>query len=451
MSRRYFGTDGIRGLANRSPMTSEIALKAGMAAGHIFSRNGIHRHRVVIGKDTRLSGYMIESALLSGFTSVGMDVFLLGPMPTPAVAMLTRSMRADLGVMISASHNPYEDNGIKFFDPDGYKLSDEMEAEIEALIDAPSTDLMATSDRIGRATRIESAQERYIEFAKRTLPKNLRLDGLRIVVDCANGAAYKVAPEALWELGGEVIRIGVEPNGRNINLKCGSTSPEALADKVREVRADIGIALDGDADRVVIVDEKARIVDGDQLMAVIAESWHRRGRLAGGGVVATVMSNLGLERYLKGIGLSLARTAVGDRYVVEHMRKHGYNVGGEQSGHIVLSDFTTTGDGLVSALQVLATVVSTGKPVSEVCSRFEPLPQILKNVRYSEGRPLDDARVQKAIEGAKVRLGSTGRIVIRPSGTEPVIRVMAEGDDERLVATIVGDICDAVAKAAQAA
>ncbi|MGE3915730.1 MAG: phosphoglucosamine mutase, partial [Hyphomicrobiaceae bacterium] len=349
------------------------------------------------------------------------------------------------------SHNPYEDNGIKFFDPDGYKLSDEMEAEIEALIDAPSTDLMATSDRIGRATRIESAQERYIEFAKRTLPKNLRLDGLRIVVDCANGAAYKVAPEALWELGGEVIRIGVEPNGRNINLKCGSTSPEALADKVREVRADIGIALDGDADRVVIVDEKARIVDGDQLMAVIAESWHRRGRLAGGGVVATVMSNLGLERYLKGIGLSLARTAVGDRYVVEHMRKHGYNVGGEQSGHIVLSDFTTTGDGLVSALQVLATVVSTGKPVSEVCSRFEPLPQILKNVRYSEGRPLDDARVQKAIEGAKVRLGSTGRIVIRPSGTEPVIRVMAEGDDERLVATIVGDICDAVAKAAQAA
>ncbi|MDX2155289.1 MAG: phosphoglucosamine mutase [Hyphomicrobiaceae bacterium] len=451
MSRRYFGTDGIRGLANRRPMTSEIALKAGMAAGHVFSRNGSHRHRVVIGKDTRLSGYMIESALLSGFTSVGMDVFLLGPMPTPAVAMLTRSMRADLGVMISASHNPYEDNGIKFFDPDGYKLSDETEAEIETLIDAPSDELMAASDRIGRATRIESAQERYIEFAKRTLPKNLRLDGLRIVVDCANGAAYKVAPEALWELGAEVIRIGVEPNGRNINLKCGSTSPEALADKVREVRADIGIALDGDADRVVIVDEKARIVDGDQIMAVIAESWHRRGRLAGGGLVATVMSNLGLERYLGGIGLSMARTAVGDRYVVEHMRKHGYNVGGEQSGHIVLSDFTTTGDGLVSALQVLAVAVSTGKPVSEVCKRFDPLPQILKNVRYSAGRPLDDDHVRSTIEGAKARLGATGRIVIRPSGTEPVIRVMAEGDDERLVATIVGDICEAVAKVARAA
>jgi phosphoglucosamine mutase len=451
MSRRYFGTDGIRGLANRAPMTSEIALKAGMAAGHIFSKNGSHRHRVVIGKDTRLSGYMIESALLSGFTSVGMDVFLLGPMPTPAVAMLTRSMRADLGVMISASHNPYEDNGIKFFDPDGYKLSDETEAEIEALIDASSIELMVSPDKIGRATRIESAQERYIEFAKRTLAKNLRLDGLRIVVDCANGAAYKVAPEALWELGAEVVRIGVEPNGRNINLKCGSTAPEALADKVREVRADIGIALDGDADRVVIVDEKARIVDGDQLMAVIAESWHRRGRLAGGGVVATVMSNLGFERYLSGVGLSLTRTAVGDRYVVEHMRKHGYNVGGEQSGHIVLSDFTTTGDGLVSALQVLSVVVSTGKPVSEVCNRFQPLPQILKNVRYTEGRPLDDHQVQKVIEGAKERLGKAGRVVIRPSGTEPVIRVMAEGDDERLVAAIVGDICDAVAKAAQAA
>ena len=453
MSRHYFGTDGIRGLANKAPMTSEIALKAGMAAGHIFSRNALthHRPRVVIGKDTRLSGYMIESALLSGFTSVGMDVFLLGPMPTPAVAMLTRSMRADLGVMISASHNPYEDNGIKFFDPDGYKLSDETEAEIEALIDAPSTELMATSEKIGRATRIESAQERYIEYAKRTLSKNLRLDGLRIVVDCANGAAYKVAPEALWELGAEVVRIGVEPNGRNINLKCGSTAPEALADKVREVRADIGIALDGDADRVVIVDEKGRIVDGDQLMAVIAESWHRQGRLSGGGVVATVMSNLGFERYLQGIGLSLARTAVGDRYVVEHMRKHGSNVGGEQSGHIVLSDFTTTGDGLVSALQVLSAVVSTGKSVSEVCNRFEPLPQILKNVRYSEGKPLEDARVVKTIEGATERLGSTGRIVIRPSGTEPVIRVMAEGDDERLVATIVGDICEAVARAAHAA
>ena len=451
MTRRYFGTDGIRGLANKHPMTSEVALKVGMAAGHAFSRNGSHRHRVVIGKDTRLSGYMIETALMSGFTSVGMDVFQLGPMPTPAVAMLTRSLRADLGVMISASHNPYEDNGIKFFDPDGYKLSDETEREIECLIDKPSQALLASADRIGRATRVESAQERYIEFAKRTLPRNLRLDGLRIVIDCANGAAYKVAPEALWELGAEVIKIGVEPNGRNINLKCGSTAPEALCDKVREVRADIGIALDGDADRVVIVDEKGCIVDGDQLIAVIGESWHRRGKLAGGGVVATVMSNLGLERYLQGIGLSMARTAVGDRYVVEHMRKHGYNVGGEQSGHMVLSDFTTTGDGLVTALQVLATVVSTSKPVSEVCKRFEPLPQILENVRYSEGKPLEDARVLKAIEGGKERLGKRGRIVIRPSGTEPVIRVMAEGDDEGLVHIVVGDIVAAVRRAAEAA
>ena len=451
MSRRYFGTDGIRGTANQDPITAEVALKVGMAAGHFFSKNGSHRHRAVIGKDTRLSGYMIETALMSGFTSVGVDVFQLGPMPTPAVAMLTRSLRADIGVMISASHNPYEDNGIKFFDPDGYKLSDDAEKEIERLIDVPSAELLAAPDKIGRATRVESAQERYIEFAKRTLPRNLRLDGLRIVIDCANGAAYKVAPEALWELGAEVIKIGVEPNGRNINLKCGSTAPEALADKVREVRADIGIALDGDADRVVIVDERARLVDGDQLMAVIAESWHRRGKLAGGGVVATVMSNLGLERYMQGLGLSLARTAVGDRYVVEHMRKHGYNVGGEQSGHMVLSDFTTTGDGLVTALQVLATVVSTGKPVSEVCNRFEPLPQLLKNVRYSEGKPLEDVRVRRAIEGAKERLGKAGRVVIRPSGTEPVIRVMAEGDDEQLVHAVVGDIVDAVKRAADAA
>ena len=449
MSRRYFGTDGIRGLANSHPMTSEVALKVGMAAGKLF-QNGPHRHRVVIGKDTRLSGYMLEAALMSGFTSVGMDVFLLGPMPTPAVAMLTRSLRADLGVMLSASHNPSHDNGIKLFDPDGYKLSDDIEKQIEELIDGDTSKLLAPSENIGRATRVESAQERYIEFAKRTLPKNLRLDGLRIVIDCAHGAGYKVAPEALWELGAEVIKVGVEPNGRNINLKCGSTAPEALIEKVREVRADIGIALDGDADRVVIVDEKGHIVDGDQLMAVIAESWHRRGKLAAGGIVATVMSNLGLERYLKGIGLSLARTPVGDRYVTEHMRKHGFNVGGEQSGHIVLSDFTTTGDGLVSALQVLAVVVSTGKPVSEVCSRFQPLPQLLKNVRYAGGKPLDDSRVQKAIEGGKAKLGETGRLVIRPSGTEPVIRVMAEGDDEKLVNSVVGDICEAVRQAAAA-
>ena len=326
-------------------------------------------------------------------------------MPTPAVAMLTRSLRADLGVMLSASHNPSHDNGIKLFDPDGYKLSDDMEKQIEDLIETDSRKMLVPADRIGRATRVESAQERYIEFAKRTLPKNLRLDGLRIVIDCANGASYKVAPEALWELGAEVIKIGVEPNGHNINLKCGSTAPEALVEKVKEVRADIGIALDGDADRVVIVNEKGQIVDGDQIMAVIAESWHRRGKLAAGGIVATVMSNLGLERYLKGIGLSLARTPVGDRYVTEHMRKHGFNVGGEQSGHIVLSDFTTTGDGLVSALQVLACVVSTGKPVSEVCQRFTPLPQLLKNVRYDKGKPLEDARVVKAIEDAKQQAG----------------------------------------------
>jgi phosphoglucosamine mutase len=447
MSRCYFGTDGIRGLANRHPMTSEVALKVGMAAGKIFQK-GPHRHRVVIGKDTRLSGYMLEAALMSGFTAVGMEVFLLGPMPAPAVAMLTTSLRADLGVMISASHNPYGDNGIKLFDPNGYKLSDDTERRIEELIDRDSTELLAGADAIGRATRVESAQERYIEFAKRTLPKKLRLDGLRIVIDCANGAGYKVAPQALWELGAEVIKIGVDPNGRNINDKCGSTAPDALIEKVHEVRADIGIALDGDADRVVIINERGEIVDGDQLMAVIAETWHQRGKLAAGGVVATVMSNLGLERYLKGLGLTLTRTPVGDRYVVEHMRKHGYNVGGEQSGHIVLSDFVTTGDGLVTALQILAVVVSTGNSVSEVTKRFEPLPQILQNVRYANGKPLEDARVVRAIDSGKAKLGDAGRLVIRPSGTEPVIRVMAEGDDERLVSVVVGDIVEAVRVAA---
>jgi phosphoglucosamine mutase len=447
MARRLFGTDGIRGEANKFPMTAEVAMKVGMAAGKIFT-TGAHRHRVVIGKDTRLSGYMIESALKSGFLSVGMDVFELGPMPTPAVAMLTRSLRADLGVMISASHNPFDDNGIKLFDPDGYKMSDETEKQIEELVERPTSDLLVASDRIGRATRVESAQERYIEFAKRTLPRNLRLDGLRVVIDCANGAGYKVAPLALWELGAEVIKIGVEPNGLNINLGCGSTAPEALCAKVREVRADIGIALDGDADRVIIVDEKGQIVDGDQLMAVIAESWQRRGRLTAGGIVATVMSNLGLERYLKARGLSLARTPVGDRHVVEYMRKHGYNVGGEQSGHIVLSDFATTGDGIISALQVLAVVVASGKPVSEVCACFDPVPQILQNVRYAGGQPLEKEAVKKVIDLARQRLGNSGRLVIRPSGTEPVIRVMAEGDDEQLVNAVVGDICDAVRKAA---
>ncbi len=447
MARQLFGTDGIRGLANSSPMTSEIALKVGMAAGKLFT-NGDHRHRVVIGKDTRLSGYMIESALVSGFTSVGMDVFQLGPMPTPAVAMLTRSLRADLGVMISASHNPYFDNGIKLFGPDGYKLSDDTELEIEALMAQGSEDLLAEPESIGRAKRIDSAQERYIEFAKRTLPRKVRFDGLRVVIDCANGSSYKVAPAALWELGAEVIPIGVDPNGFNINKDCGSTAPSALCKKVREVRADIGIALDGDADRVLIADEKGRLIDGDQLMAAIAESWQNRGRLAGGGVVATVMSNLGLERYLEGLGLSLVRTPVGDRYVVDHMRKHGYNIGGEQSGHIVLSDYATTGDGLVSALQILGIVTSKGKPVSEVCSQFEALPQVLKNVRFKKGQPLDDKKVIQVIDESKGRLGQAGRLVIRPSGTEPVIRVMAEGDDERLVGKVVNDIVDALKSSA---
>src|SRR3954454_1378930 len=376
--RKYFGADGIRGLANGT-ITPELALKVGQAAGVMF-QNGDHRHRVLIGKDTRLSGYMIETALVAGFTSVGMDVLLTGPMPTPAVAMLTRSMRADLGVMISASHNPYDDNGIKLFGPDGYKLSDEIEKQIEQLIDSDLGRRLAGAQKIGRAKRIDGVQDRYIEFAKRTLPRAMELDGMRVVVDCANGAAYRVAPAALWELGAEVFSVGVEPDGFNINKDCGSTAPEALAAKVREMRADIGIALDGDADRVVIVDEKGRVVDGDQLMAVVASSWKDDGRLAQPGIVATIMSNLGLERYLGGIGLSLERTAVGDRYVLERMRAQGYNVGGEQSGHIILSDFATTGDGLVAALQVLAVLKKADRPVSEVCHRFEPLPQILKNI-----------------------------------------------------------------------
>ncbi len=445
MARNLFGTDGIRGTANAHPMTSELALKVGMAAGTMFT-NGEHRHRVVIGKDTRLSGYMIESALVSGFTAVGMDVFQLGPMPTPAVAMLTRSLRADLGVMISASHNPYEDNGIKLFGPDGYKLSDEREMEIEALVEKGPP--LAAPQDIGRAKRIDSAQERYIEFAKRTLPRNIRFDGLRVVVDCANGSAYQVAPAALWELGAEVISIGVEPNGLNINKDCGSTSLGEIRRKVREMRADIGIALDGDADRVMIIDEKGRVIDGDQLIAVMAKSWQDRGRLSGGGVVATVMSNLGLERYLESLGLSLVRTPVGDRYVVEHMREHGFNVGGEQSGHVILSDFSTTGDGLVTALQILGVVTESGKAVSEICNRFEPLPQVLKNVRYKQGKPLDDLKVIKAIDESKGKLGRAGRLVIRPSGTEPVIRVMAEGDDERLVGNVVNTIVDALKGAA---
>jgi len=446
MARKYFGTDGVRGKANKV-ITPDLALRVGQAAGLVF-RRGEHRNRVVIGKDTRLSGYMIETALVAGFTSVGMDVLLLGPMPTPAVAMLTRSMRADLGVMISASHNAYEDNGIKLFDPDGFKLSDETEHEIEALIDGNLNDRLAASASLGRAKRIESVHARYIEFAKRTLPRSMDLDGLRIVIDCANGAAYKVAPEALWELGAEVFPIGVEPDGFNINRDVGSTAPDAVIRKVREMRADIGIALDGDADRVIIVDEKGQIVDGDQLMAVIAKSWKDDGRLSKPGIVATIMSNLGLERYLGGIGLTLARTAVGDRYVLEHMREHGYNLGGEQSGHMILSDYSTTGDGLVAALQVLAMVRKLERPVSDVCHLFDPLPQILKNVRYKSGQPLKDQRVVEAIAASQAALGTHGRLVIRPSGTEPVIRVMAEGDDRKIVEQAVDDVVSALGQAA---
>jgi phosphoglucosamine mutase len=446
MGRKYFGTDGIRGRANGT-VTAGLALKVGQAAGQAL-RNGDHRHRVVIGKDTRLSSYMLESALVAGFTSVGVDVLLLGPIPTPAVAMLTRSIRSDLGVMISASHNLYEDNGIKLFGPDGFKPSDEVEARIERLMDDDITPMLARSPDIGRAKRIDDVRARYIEYAKRTLSRDVSFEGLRVVVDCANGAAYKVAPEAFWELGAEVIPVGVEPNGFNINLEVGSNSTESLARKVREMRADIGIALDGDADRTVIVDEKGHVVDGDQVIAVIAESWRDDGRLTRPGVVATVMSNLGLERYLTALGLVLERTAVGDRQVIERMRERGYNVGGEQSGHVIFSDYATTGDGLVLALQVLAVVKNAGRPVSEVCHRFEPLPQVLRDVRFDGGKPLEHPEVAKAIADATAQLGERGRLVVRPSGTEPVIRVMGEADDRALVDKLVGDICDAVARAA---
>ncbi len=443
MARKLFGTDGIRGRTNIEPMTAETALKVAMAAALQF-RRGDHRHRVVIGKDTRLSGYMLEPALAAGFIAMGLDVIMTSPLPTPAVAMLTRSLRADLGVMISASHNPYDDNGIKLFGPDGYKLSDEVEHKIEALLDADMTKRLAKSAELGRAKRIDGVHDRYIEFAKRTMPRNLSLDGLRVVIDCANGAAYRVAPEALWELGADVISIGVEPDGFNINRECGSMAPDALSRKVREMRADIGIALDGDADRVVIADEQGHLVDGDQLLAVIAESWAEDRLLTKPGIVATVMSNLGLERHLKSLNLSLVRTPVGDRYVLEHMREHGYNVGGEQSGHIILSDYTTTGDGFIAALQLLAVVKKKDKPVSQVCHRFEPLPQILRNVRYRGGKPLENSTVRSAIADAETRLNGHGRLVVRPSGTEPVIRVMGEGDDKTIVEEVVDGIVDAI-------
>jgi len=446
MPRKLFGTDGIRGLANSHPMTPEIAMKAGMAAGRIFTR-GDHLHRVVIGKDTRLSGYMIESALVAGFTSVGMDVFLFGPLPTPAVAMLTRSLRADLGVMISASHNHFEDNGIKFFGPDGLKLTDTREAAIEELMRNGLEDGLVASGKIGRAKRIDDAQARYIEYAKRTFPKNLTLDGLRIVIDCANGAAYKVAPDILWELGAEVIQIGTEPNGLNINHELGSTFPEMMQRKVRERRADFGIALDGDADRVVMADEKGNLIDGDQILALIAQSWSKSGTLTGGGVVGTVMSNEGLDRYLKSHDMKLARAQVGDRYVIEKMWAGGFNVGGEQSGHIVLRDFSTTGDGIIAALQVLGVLAEDKRPASEAAHIFDPLPQVLQNVRFARGAPLNDPRVTASIKDCEQRLNGSGRLLVRKSGTEPVIRVMAEGDDETLVRSVVRDLVAAIEEA----
>jgi phosphoglucosamine mutase len=447
--RELFGTDGIRGRANRHPMTPDVAMRVGMAAGLTF-RNG-DRHRVVIGKDTRLSSYMIENAMTAGFLSVGLNVLLTGPIPTPGIAMLTRSMRCDLGVMISASHNPFEDNGIKLFGPDGFKLSDARETEIEDLVGSDLAARLADPLALGRAKRIDGAQDRYVEYAKRTLPRDLTLEGMRVVVDCANGAGYAVAPQALEELGAEVFKIGVEPDGFNINRDVGSTSPDALVAEVRARRADIGIGLDGDADRVVLVDEKGQFVDGDQLLAVIAASWAEDGRLSRPAVVATVMSNLGLERYLKQIGVGLVRTPVGDRYVAETMRENGHNLGGEQSGHIIMSDFTTTGDGLVAALQLLAVVKKLNRPVSEVCHRFEAVPQVLKSVRVGNGRkPLENGRVKEMIDAARERMADRGRLVIRASGTEPVIRVMAEGDDRAMIEAVVAELVSVLGEAGAA-
>ena len=445
MSKRaYFGTDGIRGQANKHPMTAEVALRVGLAAGKLFRSQDDRRHLVVIGKDTRLSGYMIEPALVAGFASVGMDVRLFGPLPTPAVAMMTRSMRADLGVMISASHNDYADNGIKLFGPDGYKLSDEQEQKIEALMDEGLQEGLAPPRGLGRVMRIDDAQARYVEIVKATFPRHLSLSGLRIVIDCAHGAAYKVAPTALYELGAEVFPIGVAPNGTNINAECGSTHPDAMARLVREYRADIGIALDGDADRLVICDEKGLVVDGDQIMAIIAAAYAKAGTLKAGGVVATVMSNLGLERFLADKGLTLERTSVGDRHVMARMREGGFNLGGEQSGHVILSDFSTTGDGLIAALQVLAVMIESGKPMSALGRQFEPAPQILENVRFAGGKPLDAKTVKEAIADGEAQLNGSGRIVVRASGTEPLIRIMAEGDDQAMVQRVVSAIVSAV-------
>jgi len=450
MTRKLFGTDGVRGTANREPMTAETAMRLGMAAGHFFTR-GEHRHVVVIGKDTRLSGYMLEPALTAGFTSVGMDVVLLGPLPTPAVAMLTRSMRADLGVMISASHNPFEDNGIKLFGPDGYKLSDESEAVIEGHMENGLSSHLVGPSQLGRARRLDDALGRYIEYSKNTFPRGLRLDGLKIVVDCANGAAYKVAPTVLWELGAEVVPLAVTPDGFNINRDCGSLHTAAMCSQVVAHGAHLGIALDGDADRLVLCDEHGQMVDGDQVMALIGRLWSQSGALRNGGLVATQMSNLGLERFLAAQGLTLHRTAVGDRYVLERMRRDGFNVGGEQSGHIILSDYSTTGDGLVAALQVLAALVEAGRPASEMLRLFTPLPQLLKNIRVPAAVNaviLDDKRVQMAIAAGEDRLAGQGRLLIRRSGTEPLIRVMAEGETDALVLSVVDDIIGAIESAA---
>ena len=445
MGRKYFGTDGVRGRANVHPMTAEFAVKLATAVGHYFAKDAKH-HRVVIGKDTRRSSYMFESALTAGFTAAGMDVFVLGPMPTPAVGRLTHSMRADIGVMISASHNPYHDNGIKFFGPDGFKLSDAVEHEIEALLVNES--YTVNPDRIGRVTSFHDAQYRYVEFAKTALPSDVRLDGLKVVLDCANGAAYKVAPEVLWELGAEVIKVGVEPNGKNINENCGSTSPELAAQVVVDTGADVGICLDGDADRIIIIDEKGNVADGDQLMALIATSWADQGRLKHNTLVATVMSNLGLERYLDSYGLNLKRTPVGDRYVVQEMRAGGYNLGGEQSGHIVMTDHATTGDGLIAGLQFLHMLKERQVPASVLANRFEAVPQMLKNVRFTAGTaPLEAVAVQKAIDLGNEKLGQDGRLLIRKSGTEPLIRVMGESLDPDLLEHVVNDIAQAVVDA----
>ncbi|PIW31075.1 MAG: phosphoglucosamine mutase [Rhodospirillales bacterium CG15_BIG_FIL_POST_REV_8_21_14_020_66_15] len=439
MTRKLFGTDGIRGIANSDPMTAETALKVGMAAGAQFIR-GDHRHRVVIGKDTRLSGYLLEPALVAGFVSVGMDVIIVGPIPTPAIAMLTQSLRCDLGVMLSASHNPYHDNGIKLFGPDGYKLSDAIELEIEARMAGDQSADLAPPDMLGRTWRLESSRGRYNDHVKRTFPREHTLDGLKVVLDCANGAAYRVAPEVLWELGADVVPVGVDPDGFNINRDCGSTNTETLRSLTVAHGADLGIALDGDADRVIIADEHGDLVDGDQILGLVARNWLERGILQGGGVVATVMSNLGLERYLNDMGLGLERTQVGDRYVVEFMRAKGFNLGGEQSGHIILGDYSTTGDGLIAALQVLSVVKKSGKRASEVCRPFEPLPQLLKNVRFNGVSPLEAACVQDAIADAQAMLKDKGRLLVRPSGTEPLVRVMAEGEDDILITRVVDDL-----------